>query len=152
MESAALIGRARGIALVGVAGLVVVLICVRTCPPRRAPAPEPSPPAATGPAVVEGEEAAQAVADLYVGPRRFCPECQKLGQTSTVRVDGMGITTLMCAHSFYDEQGRHHYHDPNMTTWQFRCSKGHTWQETDGPAPCWCGWPKSKESKPGKAE
>ena len=57
-----------------------------------------------------------------------CPQCQKEGEKSTVAV-GCSHTTLMCTHSFYDEDGKLHHHDPNTTNTNYSCSRGHEWTE-----------------------
>jgi hypothetical protein len=65
-----------------------------------------------------------------------CPECVKAGQRSEV-YDLGSSTTLMGVHAYYDENGQHHYHDPNKTTTGYRCSKGHEWSDTTRNF-CWC--------------
>jgi hypothetical protein len=34
----------------------------------------------------------------------------------------------MAGDTYYDEDGRYHNHDPNITT--FSCSRGHSWGES----------------------
>lgn len=62
------------------------------------------------------------------------------------------MTLLNCT-PFYDEQGRHHYHDSNTTTSGYECSNGHNWVVKSKPS-CWCGWPNKPEEGPpaGNAE
>ena len=67
-----------------------------------------------------------------------CPECAKAEQRSTVRLQSLPVT-LMCADSYYDEEGQYHHHDPNIHAWTATCSKGHLWQHEDNNH-CWCGW------------
>jgi len=43
---------------------------------------------------------------------------------------GAGFSTSMAGQLFWDEDGRRHNHDPNTTTWSFRCSNGHEWSVT----------------------
>ena len=69
-----------------------------------------------------------------------CPECVKLDQRSKVYANGPAFTTLVYCEPFYDEDGRHHHHDRNITTIGYRCSKAHEWTERTTPK-CWCGWP-----------
>ena len=41
-----------------------------------------------------------------------------------------GTRTLMAWQSYYDEKGVFHGNDPNVSTFIYRCSKGHQWNET----------------------
>lgn len=66
----------------------------------------------------------------------ICPECEKLGLKSMVFVGSSTITCLMYQH-FYDEEGREHFHDPNMTTTHYSCSNGHSWIDQSRNK-CWC--------------
>lgn len=68
----------------------------------------------------------------------ICQECQKSGTTSRV-YESYTVTTSLMGEQFYDEEGRQHFHDPNIDTHEYACSKGHKWhhQRTRG---CWCGW------------
>lgn len=61
----------------------------------------------------------------------ICPTCKEAGQKSTV-TPGACQTTLAMPLSYYDEDGRFHYDDPNITTCQYRCSNGHEWSESSG--------------------
>lgn len=63
-----------------------------------------------------------------------CHRCNEEGERSTVETFG-GVVTLMATRSYYDEDGAHHYHDPNGHASEFRCSRGHTWTEGRGH-PC----------------
>lgn len=65
-----------------------------------------------------------------------CPTCVAEGKRSKVFV-GPSTSTCMSGASFYDEDGRPHFHDPNTTTTEYRCSNDHTWKETVS-AKCWC--------------
>ncbi len=69
-----------------------------------------------------------------------CPKCQKEGKESKVFPHGSS-TTLMHSQPFYDEKGKYHDHDPNITTSQYSCSNGHRWTEKNNSI-CWCGWGK----------
>lgn len=82
----------------------------------------------------------------------ICPTCASEGQKSRV-YPGASFTTAMGAHQFYDEDGRYHFHDPNTAYTQYRCSNGHSWQETSR-APCpTCGdWRTEKPKRPVDAE
>lgn len=53
-----------------------------------------------------------------------CEKCVAEGKRSTVTDHG-GMTTCMGTHSFYDEDGAHHFHDPNGHTRTYECSNGH---------------------------
>ena len=57
-----------------------------------------------------------------------CPECVRDGERSIVTI-GPGYSTLAYAAPFYDEEGRHHHHDPNVHTSEYSCSRGHSWAE-----------------------
>lgn len=65
-----------------------------------------------------------------------CPTCVAEGKRSKVFV-GPSTSTCMSGASFYDEDGRPHFHDPNTTTTEYRCSNDHTWKEVDRKK-CWC--------------
>lgn len=68
----------------------------------------------------------------------ICPNCKKEGKRSKVTSFG-GSVTLMGWQPFWDEDGKAHYHDPNIHSSQYNCSNGHTWKESKGGS-CWCGW------------
>lgn len=53
-----------------------------------------------------------------------CPECVKEGKTSRVYPKGRQVT-LLGYHSYFDEAGVYHDHDPNRVTDFYRCSNGH---------------------------
>ena len=57
-----------------------------------------------------------------------CPECVKLGQKSSISI-GLQATTLMGWSEGYDEDGNYYRHDPNITSIEYQCSKGHRWTE-----------------------
>ena len=54
-----------------------------------------------------------------------CPQCVAEGEKSTLHMAGGGVVTDMVVHQFYDEEGKHHYHDPNGMAESGRCSRGH---------------------------
>lgn len=54
-----------------------------------------------------------------------CPLCVQQGKRSVLRLPGGGMSTLMCSHSYYDEDGNYHHHDPNICSQTGRCSNGH---------------------------
>ncbi len=58
-----------------------------------------------------------------------CKTCVEQGLKSTVEVVS-SVSTLMCEHQYYDEDGRYHLHDPNTTNTLYRCSNGHSTGET----------------------
>ena len=71
----------------------------------------------------------------------ICPKCEKEYFLSKVIVPSSGLTTAMCDHDFYDENGKFHHHDMNGMSRTFHCTEGHTgtivtYQE------CWCGYNK----------
>lgn len=67
-----------------------------------------------------------------------CPVCVKEGRTSEVYPKG-GFTTAMYCQPFYDEEGKYHNHDANITTHGLSCSNNHSWTERTSGS-CWCGW------------
>ena len=69
----------------------------------------------------------------------ICEVCRKEGKTSKV-FSGMGSVTLAYCPPFYDEKGKYHNHDSNITTTNCHCSNGHHWVEKNQNV-CWCGWP-----------
>lgn len=54
----------------------------------------------------------------------ICKKCQENNLKSKVFAGGCS-STLMTASSYYDEEGKPHYHDLNTTTAEYRCSNGH---------------------------
>ena len=54
----------------------------------------------------------------------ICPECKEQGLKSKVFQD-QSRTTLICAETFWDEEGEYHIHDPNVTTTEYHCSNEH---------------------------
>ena len=73
-----------------------------------------------------------------------CPECVKEGERSCV-YPGMSTTTCMGGQRYYDEDGRLHVHDPNVTTSEFSCSRGHKWTTKQQHGTCWCETVKDAE-------
>ena len=69
----------------------------------------------------------------------ICPFCKEEGEKSLV-YPGVGTVTAMYCPPFYDEEGRMHIHDSNITTQSYSCSRGHNWTEKSKGS-CWCGWP-----------
>ena len=54
-----------------------------------------------------------------------CPKCVELALKSILYTSGGCITTGMCPESYYDEDGKRHWHDPNGSTSTYECSNGH---------------------------
>lgn len=75
-----------------------------------------------------------------------CQKCVEQGLESKVYV-GTTMTTLAYSAPFYDENGRYHYHNPNTTTTEYRCSNGHSFTETMTPV-CWCQIEDDSEDNP----
>ena len=67
----------------------------------------------------------------------MCPQCQQEGRQSQVYPEGTTVTD-MCVDEFYDETGRHHWHNPNGRSTSYHCRNGHEWGETRYST-CWCG-------------
>lgn len=66
-----------------------------------------------------------------------CPKCVSNGDKSIVRVFSSS-TTCLAGDEYYDEEGRHHWHDPNTRITEFRCSLGHEFVERTPMRSCWC--------------
>lgn len=79
----------------------------------------------------------------------ICPTCSAYEAKSIVTELGSSRTCVYYA-PFFDEHGRRHHHDGNVTASAFRCSKGHIW-ETKETGSCWCGWPESDTKPEGAA-
>ena len=56
-----------------------------------------------------------------------CPFCVEAGLRSTIHTSGYGAVTLMGHHTFYDEDGKYHSHDPNWRSQSYSCSNLHVW-------------------------
>ena len=65
-----------------------------------------------------------------------CPKCVEEGEKSRV-YEYPGGTTLMGTHSYYDEDGKWHHHDPNYTNVNYRCTNDHVWSSKERHY-CWC--------------
>lgn len=62
----------------------------------------------------------------------ICDECKKEGLRSIVHIDYSAITAMFVP-SYYDEDGKYHFHDLNGTTTMYHCSKGHVFAKTRYP-------------------
>ena len=62
----------------------------------------------------------------------ICEECEREGKKYSVKEPSCGMTTLMgISPGYWDEEGEYHpSHNPNTTTFTYRCSNGHSWTET----------------------
>lgn len=58
----------------------------------------------------------------------MCPYCAAEGEKSVV-YEGQITSTLMGWIPYYDENGQYHNDDPNITTYEYSCSRGHYWKE-----------------------
>lgn len=61
-----------------------------------------------------------------------CPVCVDKGYKSTVN-EGASTTTCLAVVPYYDENGKYHYNNPNITTTSYCCSSGHTFTAAYGP-------------------
>jgi hypothetical protein len=61
-----------------------------------------------------------------------CPECVKAGLRSTVTLVGES-SSLVMGSQWWDEEGKFHDYDPNITTADYKCSAGHRWSTSTGP-------------------
>lgn len=68
----------------------------------------------------------------------ICNKCQQGGKESKV-FEGSETVTLVGGGDFYDEQGKHHFHDPNCHVSHHSCSNGHNFSVRHIQS-CWCGW------------
>ena len=68
-----------------------------------------------------------------------CKECIKQDLKSSIYIEHTTIT-LMCASSYYDEDGLYHHHDSNVLTTGYKCSNNHKWS-IDSKTPYMCGCP-----------
>lgn len=65
--------------------------------------------------------------------KKICVACQKEDKKSTIMAPMYGTTTLI-AHSpgYHDEEGIYHSNiNPNTTTYEYTCSNGHSWSESN---------------------
>ena len=76
----------------------------------------------------------------------ICETCKAEGKTSRV-FDRGGSTTCAYYQPFYDENGKWHNHDGNITTTGYECSNGHRWT-VESTGSCWCGWPNEQKPAP----
>ena len=58
-------------------------------------------------------------------PTMKCLTCVSEGKQSRLTVHP-GMTTLIYAAPYYDEDGEYHNHDPNITSYGWNCSEGHS--------------------------
>lgn len=72
----------------------------------------------------------------------ICETCKAEGKKSRV-YEGYSSSTCMGYEAYYDENGKHHVHNPNATTTEYSCSNGHRWVKTIYPK-CWCGFPRER--------
>lgn len=56
-----------------------------------------------------------------------CPVCKKQKLKSKV-FSRRSKSTLMAGLPYYDENGKYHDHDPNITTTGYECSNGHVFE------------------------
>lgn len=71
--------------------------------------------------------------------RVLCKACWSGGQTSKVFVH-FSDANLGEGSVFYDEEGRMHSHVVTGFENKYKCSRGHSWIETNVTNKCWCGW------------
>jgi hypothetical protein len=54
-----------------------------------------------------------------------CPACKLIGSKSQLIEIFSGYSSLGQSNSYYDEDGKYHYHNPNGSITVYRCSNGH---------------------------
>ena len=59
-----------------------------------------------------------------------CAECDAKGDRYKVYEDQFMTSTAMAGSSWWDEDGKHHSHDPNWHSRGYSCSNGHRWSES----------------------
>jgi hypothetical protein len=64
---------------------------------------------------------------LFEEPK-FCEQCQAADQRSKIFILQVSRTKIPY-NPFYDELGNFCDNDPNITTIEFKCSRGHEWKE-----------------------
>ena len=55
-----------------------------------------------------------------------CPQCVREGLKSKFVVEGSELVTDKLKERYYDEEGEHHFHDPNLKVGEWSCSNNHT--------------------------
>lgn len=55
----------------------------------------------------------------------ICPTCKVLGLKSQLIEIFNGYGSLGQSNTYYDEEGKYHYHNPNASITVYRCSVGH---------------------------
>lgn len=65
-----------------------------------------------------------------------CAFCASEGKKSRLHIGGGTRTLMGGGNPFYDEDGRMHVHEPNYSTYEFRCSNGHTGHVRYPSPPC----------------
>jgi len=76
----------------------------------------------------------------------ICDQCKAENKKSTITPASYAAITAMCHIQYWDEDGKHHYHDPNIRTQSFSCSNGHDWKQNTYNR-CWCGWANEPRKK-----
>lgn len=69
-----------------------------------------------------------------------CFYCVQQGDKSTLRVISGYVSTDLAVDEFWDEEGNSHRHDPNTTTAEYQCSRGHRFPHTSGRLAVCCDW------------
>lgn len=69
---------------------------------------------------------------------KFCNQCVRYGQTSTLVVRERRAASNNQTEEFYDQNGKHHTHQNNRYRVIYECSNGHQFSEMVHKA-CWCG-------------
>ncbi len=58
-----------------------------------------------------------------------CKECVEAGLRSKIAITG-SRQTMAGWQPYYDEDGKLHSHNPNKITSGYKCTNGHSWEET----------------------
>jgi hypothetical protein len=68
-----------------------------------------------------------------------CKECIDEGKKSNV-YPGMSTRTAMHCPPYYDNHGKYHHHDSNITKTEYSCSNGHSWIDSSRGQCGSCDW------------
>lgn len=69
----------------------------------------------------------------------ICTECEKQDLKSQVIQGATMCQKMYKKRTFYDENGKKHFHDGSISSTDYHCDKGHNWTKTRTGS-CWCGW------------
>ena len=68
-----------------------------------------------------------------------CEKCVEAGLKSTINAPLGCFVTAMGYYRYYDEEGKYHSHNPNVSTSEYSCSQGHIWIQKERSGCNACG-------------